>query len=164
MTRPFRRLVVAPREIAPPVKRHRNDQHVVGGKLDEQPRPEAGQQRRELQPVTMLEAQDKLAGAVGIMKAGTDGIERRRRRPAAGTERVGKRMAKRQAAPCAERRGNRRQPAPAVSAQAGGVGKPPAQHALMRQDQACQLPCRCAGGMRDETGPDHDPVTVRADR
>ncbi len=41
--RPFRRLVVAPSEIAPPVKRHRDHQTGIGGKFDEQPRAKSCQ-------------------------------------------------------------------------------------------------------------------------
>ena len=38
MTGPFRRLIIAPPEIAPSVKWHRDDQRLCAGKLDEQPR------------------------------------------------------------------------------------------------------------------------------
>ena len=96
---PFRCLVVTPPEIAPPMQRHRDDKRIGAAKLDEQARAKAGQKRCQLQPVAMLVMQDQFARAVRIVETGADGGQWRRVRPAAGTERVGKRVAKRQAAP-----------------------------------------------------------------
>ena len=54
---------------------------------------------------------------------------------------------KRQAEAIADRRADGGEAAPACGAQAGAVGKAPAQHALMRQDKAGEIACRAC----DET-------------
>ena len=173
MTGPFRRLIVALPEITPPMKWHRNDKRAVAGKLDEQTRAKAGQKWCQLQPVTMLVMKDQVARAVGIVETGADGGQWRRVCPASGAKRVGKCVAKRQAAPRAKWRGNRPQPLPAGGAQAGCVGESPAQDTLMRQQQRREVPGRHgegrsgearygdgSGGRRHDSGPVHDAVSL----
>ena len=84
MTRPFRRLIVASSEIAPPMKRYRDDQRLRAAKFDEKPRAKSSQKRRQLQPVAMLVMQDQFARAVRIVETGPDGGQWWRLRPATG--------------------------------------------------------------------------------
>ena len=73
MTRSFRRLIVVSSEIAPPMKRYRDDQRLWAAKFNEKPRAKSGQKRRQLQPVAMLVMQDQLARAVRMVETGPDG-------------------------------------------------------------------------------------------
>ena len=101
-----------------------------------------------MQPVAMFEGQDQFARDVVIMEAGPDHRQRRRVHPAGGAYGFGQCVAKRQAAALADRRADGGEAALACGAQAGAVGKAPAQHALMRQDKAGEIACRAC----DETG------------
>ena len=102
----------------------------------------------------MFEGEDQLARDVIIMKAAPDHRQWWRVHPAGGAYGFGQRMAKWQAAATADRRADRRQAAPAFGAQAGAVGKTPAQQALMRQDKAGEIARRACDEMSYSDHPD----------
>ena len=129
------RLVVSSAEIAFQVKRHGNNQTVFTARYHQKiPCHQRCKEQRQLQPVAMFEGEDQLARDVIIMKAAPDHRQWWRVHPAGGAYGFGQRMAKLQAAP-------------AFGAQAGAVGKAPAQHALMRQDKAGEIARRACDEM-----------------
>ena len=142
------RLVVLSAEIAFPVKWHGNNQTVFTTRHHQKiPCHQRCKERRQLQPVAMFEGEDQLARDVIIMKAAPDHRQWWRVHPAGGAYGFGQRKAKWQAAAAADWRADRRQAAPAFGAQAGAVGKAPAQHALMRQDKAGEIARRACDEM-----------------
>ena len=139
--RQFRRLFVTPPEKPPVMKRCRRHQRAAMrrfhglGHRREVTRHQRRQEWGQLQRVAMFEGQDQLARAVIVLQPGPDHRKWRRGLETGGAERVRQRMVERKPALPADRRAYRCQPVPAGRAQARALGKPSAQHALMRQDK-----------------------------